>query len=248
MVQVQSIVTCQRLDEVAVVTLNRPEVRNALSKELRRKLRCLMDELDANDSVRAIVLTGADPAFCAGLDLRDLEGNTGDLETLGIDNAPFLSTTTPLIGAVNGPAYTGGLEIALACHFLIASDRATFADTHTRLGVTPGWGMSVLLSESIGVRRAREMSLTSLPIDADTAYAWGLVNRVVPHANLLASAITLGHAIGANDSAAVRRHIDLYARQAKARNIEAWKFESEAWSGVDTLMDSSVTSKVLPSS
>lgn len=244
----QTILTTERDGAVAIVTLNRPEVRNALSKELRIALRSRIGELDADTDVRAIILTGADPAFCAGIDLRELGGEAAELESVGPDTSPFTAATTPLIGAVNGPAYTGGLEIALACHFLIASDRATFADTHGRLGVTPGWGMSVLLSEAIGVRRAREMSLTSLPIDSATAYAWGLVNRLVPHGELLESALALGHAISVNEGDVVQKHLELYAKQTAARNADAWRFEAEAWSGVERLKDSDVRSRVLPSS
>jgi enoyl-CoA hydratase len=234
----ESILLCERVDGVAIVTMNRPEVRNALSKELRKLLRTRIAELDADDTVRCIILTGTDPAFCAGVDLRELEQGTSDIEPVGPDTAPFASVSTPLIGAVNGPAYTGGLEIALTCHFLIASERATFADTHARLGVMPGWGMSVLLAEAIGVRRAREMSLSSLPVNAKTACEWGLVNRVVPHAELLSSATDLGLAISANDQQAVQRHVRLYDSQAGSRNVDAWRLESEAWIGIDQLKKS----------
>jgi enoyl-CoA hydratase len=213
------------------VTLNRPEVRNALSSELRLTLRSQIHELDGDPEVAAIILTGSDPAFCAGVDLRELEGGTSMLEPVGPHSTPFVSVQTPLIGAINGPAYTGGLELALLCHFLVASDRAVFADTHARLGLLPGWGMSVMLNESIGVRRAREMSLTSRPIDARTAYDWGLVNRVVPHEDLMSTAMQIAASIRANDHDAVARHTKLYDKQSTARNDDAWRLEREAWIG-----------------
>src|SRR5215470_4452958 len=107
--------------------------------------------------------------------------------------------TKPLIGAVNGVAVTGGLEVALNCDFLVASDRARFADTHARVGVMPGWGLTVLLPQRIGVARAREMSLTGNYVDATTALQWGLVNHVVPHDQLLPFARGLGADIVSND-------------------------------------------------
>src|SRR5208282_2153798 len=92
---------------------------------------------------------------------------------------------TPVIGAINGAAVTGGLELALACDFLVASERARFADTHARVGIMPGWGLTYELPEAIGVRRAREMSATGNFVGARTAMEWGLVNHLVPHSELL---------------------------------------------------------------
>jgi enoyl-CoA hydratase len=132
-------VLAEQRDGVALVTLNRPARRNALSGALLTVLCGTLAELDAEPGVRAIVLTGADPAFCAGLDLTELSQPDSQLAAVG--SAPVLPPlATPLIGAVNGAAVTGGLELALACDFLIASERATFADTHARLGIMPGWG------------------------------------------------------------------------------------------------------------
>ena len=136
------------------------------------------------------MLTGADPAFCAGLDLGELSStgiNSGSGG--GSENAParsgargpFPRLTKPLIGAINGVAVTGGFELALNCDFLIASEHAKFGDTHTRVGVMPGWGLTVLLPQAIGVRRAREMSFTGNFMSADEALERGLVNHVVPH-------------------------------------------------------------------
>lgn len=185
-------------DAVATVTLNRPEARNALSPQLMARLYATLEDVDRRDEVAAIVLTGADPAFCAGLDLKAVAGG----ELIGSRDTPsgprpapvaepaegvlpFDRLTKPLIGAINGAAITGGLELALGCDVLIASDRARFADTHARVGVMPGWGLTVLLPQAIGLRRAREMSFTGNFVDATTALAWGLVNRVVTHDALL---------------------------------------------------------------
>src|SRR5215469_980970 len=170
--------------QVATVTLNRPDRRNAISSALLTSLRDLLAEIDSRPDVRAIVLTGADPAFCAGLDLTELAQPGSRLGSRTNKNAvPDLAT--PLIGAINGAAVTGGLELALACDFLIASERATFADTHARVGVMPGGGLTVRLPELVGVNRARQMSFTGDFVGAAQALEWGLVNEVVPHSELL---------------------------------------------------------------
>lgn len=229
------ILTVERTDGVATVTLNRPEVRNALSQELRHALRTSIAALDADETVRAIVLTGAGKAFCAGVDARELGAETSaDIRPL---TAPFLTSATPLIGAVNGAAYTGGLELALACHFLVASDRATFADTHTRLRLMPGWGLTVLLTDAVGSRRAREMSLSSAPVDAATALRWGLVNHVVAHEELLPFTLGLARQIAAHGAAAGRRVSRLYDAQAAARNAAAWQLEAASWVGTEPVQD-----------
>jgi enoyl-CoA hydratase len=222
-----------RDDGVAIVTLNRPAARNALSKELRQAIRAAVAELDADRTVAAIVLTGEGPAFCAGVDTRELGADAAaDIRPL---TAPFVSSATPLIGAINGPAYTGGLELALACHFLVASDRATFADTHTRLRLMPGWGLTVLLTDAVGARRAREMSLSSAPIDAATALQWGLVNHVVAHEELMGFTVAAARRIATHGRAAVRRVSQLYDDQAAARNAAAWRLEADSWVGTEPL-------------
>ncbi len=187
------VILVERRDAVAVVRLNRPAARNALNAELRRALPATLTELDAGDAA-AIVLTGADPAFCAGLDLKEL--STAGLSGDGDGSPPFSTISKPVIGAINGPAVTGGFELALCCDFLIASERASFADTHARVGVMPGWGLTVLLPQAIGVRRARQLSFTGNYLDAPTAYEWGLVNEVVAHDALLDRASELASDMG----------------------------------------------------
>lgn len=180
-------------DGVALVTLNRPEAMNALSTELRIALSQTIDRLEADPDVHIMILTGAgDRAFTAGLDLKEL----GDVGLGGPSvhieaHDPVLSINRfsgPIIGAVNGVAITGGFEIALACDFLIASPNARFADTHARVGILPGWGLSQKLSRLIGISRAKELSFTGNFIDADTAHKWGLVNHIVPADQLIETA------------------------------------------------------------
>ena len=226
-------------DRIATITLNRPEARNALSSEVLQLLPQLMRDADADADVDVLVLTGADPAFCAGLDLKELGSSGGNLGGgSGADGSanrsgvrgPFPKLTKPLIGAVNGVAVTGGFELALNCDFLVASEHAKFGDTHARVGVMPGWGLTVLLPQAIGVRRAREMSFTGNFMSADEALQWGLVNHVVPHDELLTFTRSIAADIVGNDVAGVRRIRATYA--SIAHDDDAWETESRdsrAW-------------------
>ncbi|MDE0802462.1 MAG: enoyl-CoA hydratase [Acidimicrobiales bacterium] len=217
---------------VATVTMNRPKARNALSQELRRALWKSVGELEADDTVAAIVLTGADPAFCAGLDLKELASTagaalseTGAAGETSSQRGPVPPLTKPLIGAINGVAITGGFEVALACDFLIASEKAAFADTHARMGIMPGWGLTVLLPEAVGFRRAKELSTTGNFLDAQTALSWGLVNHVVPHDECVPFAQKLAADIASNDAVAVRQMLSTYAQGALVDGEEAWAIE-----------------------
>lgn len=224
-------------ERIATITLNRPEARNALSSEVLRLLPQRLLEADADPEVDVIVLTGADPAFCAGLDLKQLgegrlldgTGADGSVNDSGV-RGPFPRLTKPLIGAVNGVAVTGGLELALNCDFLVASERAKFGDTHSRVGVMPGWGLTVLLPQAIGVRRAREMSYTGNFLDAHEALQWGLVNRVVPHEELLATTRRIALDIIGNNQPGVREIRRTYAAvTAETAGWEAEAAASQAW-------------------
>lgn len=184
------------VDGCAVLTLNRPQAMNALSSELRLAIAQQVAELEADPAVRVLVLTGAGRAFCAGLDLKEL-GAQGIGDTVGERNfetdpvAALSAFSGPIVVAVNGPAITGGFELALAGDVLVASTQARFADTHARVGVMPGWGLSQKLSRLIGISRAKELSFTGNFLDATQAERWGLVNRVVAPEALLPTAITL---------------------------------------------------------
>jgi enoyl-CoA hydratase len=181
----------------AVLTLNRPEALNALSRALMAQLSDAIDRLEADPAVRVLILTGAGKAFCAGLDLKELgsgQAAVGGREGAVDANDPVSALQRfrgPVIGAINGAAVTGGFELALACDVLLASPQARFADTHARVGIAPGWGLSQKLSRAIGIYRAREVSLTGNWVSAEQAAAWGFVNRVVPAEGLLDAARAL---------------------------------------------------------
>ena len=226
----QGTITTEISEGVAVISLNRPEVRNALNSQILRAIPEVIASLEENPEVDVLVLTGTDPAFCAGLDLRELGDTGGNIEPeaqSSMSKGPFPERTKPLIGAINGVAVTGGLELALACDFLIASDRAQFADTHARVGVMPGWGLSVLLPQAIGVRRSREMSLTGNYVGAELAASWGLVNRVVPHEDLIGTVLELAADIRSNNQQGVRQMLQTYERTTSVTLEEGWDIEAK---------------------
>jgi len=206
------VVLTEVADRIATVTMNRPEARNALNRDLRHSLSATLAALDGDPEVDVIVLTGADPAFCAGVDLKEMGSSAGSttLDNTTRARGPFPPMAKPVIGAVNGVAVTGGLEVALSCSFLVASERARFADTHARVGVMPAWGLTVLLPQAVGLRRARQMSITGNFVGAEEALAWGLVNQVVAHEDLLPAARRLAADIAGNDQPAVRRLLETY--------------------------------------
>lgn len=232
----ENLVLLEEEDGVALVTLNRPAARNALSRQLLKRLREVFERLAHDDNVGAVILTGSDPAFCAGLDLKELSGSsallsdgvTGEGRDPGVPaGSPWLPLGKPLIGAVNGVAVTGGLELALNCDFLIASERASFADTHARVGIMPGWGLSVLLPERVGFTMARRMSFTGDFVDARRALECGLVTEVVPHDQLLVRARSLAATVASNHRPAVLALHNSYRRIEAEINGAAMDLEAE---------------------
>jgi enoyl-CoA hydratase len=183
---------------LAVVTLNRPDQMNALNAALRIALGETLASLEADPEIRAIVLTGAGRAFCAGMDLKEIggggEGQTGyDLSVAGQDamRAGFEGFSGPVIAAVNGAAATAGFEMALACDLIFVARGARFLDTHARVGIVPGWGLSQRLPRLIGINRAKEVSLSGNALSAERAVEWGLANRLCEPDSLLAEAKAL---------------------------------------------------------
>ncbi|MGC8513680.1 MAG: enoyl-CoA hydratase [Acidimicrobiales bacterium] len=244
----QDLILVESQDGVATVTLNRPSARNALSRPLLRQLRETFARLGSDDSVGVVILTGADPAFCAGLDLKELSASSELLDGVegpdrdggpaprddrpapqqaSASGSPWEPLGKPLIGAVNGAAITGGLELALNCDFLIASERAVFADTHARVGIMPGWGLSVLLPERVGFTMARRMSFTGDFVDARRALECGLVTEVVPHDQLLDRAQALAATIAANHRPAVLELHGSYRRIEAEINGAALDIEAD---------------------
>ena len=190
------LVTVEARERTAILTLRRPDVGNLMNSAMLARMRAAIADGDASEDVDVIVLTGADPEFCVGDDIEEITSADPEVRR-SINEGVFLSplvwppTAKPVIGAINGPAVTGGFELALVCDVLIASTAARFADTHARVGIMPGWGLSQRLSRAIGVSRAKELSLSGNYLDAATACEWGLVNRVVEPEDLMPAALKL---------------------------------------------------------
>lgn len=227
-----SVLLVERDGATAVLTMNRPEALNALSLELEAALKDAFRALAADEGLRAVVLTGAGRAFCAGVDLKELERTgTEARDWLGGDSLADIvrAFPVPVIAAVNGFAITGGLELAMLADFIIAAPEARFADTHARVGITPSWGLSQVLPRRVGEARARQMSFTGAFVDADRALAWGLVNEVVPAAGLLPRARAVAAEIGGTDRATLDRLRNLYRDSAGLPLAEGLALEARVF-------------------
>jgi enoyl-CoA hydratase/carnithine racemase len=204
---------------VRLLQLDRPQARNALSSELVLALHDALLAAEDDPAVEAIVLTGSDPAFCAGADLKEVAAS-GPAYFDVFTDADCVSAVgrlaTPVIGAVNGAAFTGGLELALGCDFLIASERALFADTHVRVGVLPGGGMTARLPRAVGQQRARRMSMTGEDLNAAEALRIGLVTEVVAHDRVVPRALELAAAVVEVSPELLRPLKQMYAVSADA--------------------------------
>jgi enoyl-CoA hydratase len=211
-------------ERVRTLTLNRPTARNALSSALRDQFFAALADAEAEDGVDVVILTGSDPVFCAGLDLKELGGQSA----LPDISPRWPAMSKPVIGAINGAAVTGGLELALYCDILIASEQARFADTHARVGLLPTWGLSVRLPQKVGIGLARRMSLTGDYLSAADALRAGLVTEVVPHDQLLSTAREVASAIVGNNQDAVRALLSSYHRIDATHTDEGLWLEATA--------------------
>jgi len=202
---------------------------------MRQRLEQLCADVDADDAVDVVVLTAVDPVFCAGADVKEI-AQLGSALPPTNPGAALRSVSKPVLAAVNGACVTGGLELALSCDFIVASDRARFADTHARLGVIPRWGMSALLPRAVGIRKAKELTATGAFVDAHEALRIGLVAHVVPHDELAGRALVLATSIAEGEARAIRASLDLYDRGDGRTRSEALELEAEVSRGwiVDT--------------
>lgn len=231
----ESVLLVEKAGGVATVTLNRPRAMNALSRELRLELAATFVAFKDDADIGVVILTGAGRAFCAGMDLKELSRTSQPLRESGASTSSMdvvrimEAFDRPIIGAINGFAITGGFELALTCDVSIASHAARFADTHARMGVMPGWGLSQKLSRAIGIYRARELSFTGNYLSAAQAEAWGLVNRVVAPADLLPTCRALAADMLSCESDMLRR-LKLVINRGYARTLEeGLRIEQAAW-------------------
>lgn len=216
---------------VRTIEIDRPEAKNALNGAMRRELGELLQAADRDPAVTAVVLAAVDPVFSAGVDFKDVDPafDAGAARFALNPGRALRAMRTPVICAVNGACVSGALEIALSCTFVVASERARFADTHARLGVVATWGLTALLPRAVGLRRAREMSITGNFVDAPTALAIGLVNHVVPHGELRTFALGLAGEVAS--TAAVGEVLALYARGQDLSLAAALELEADATTG-----------------
>ena len=196
---------------------------------MRRELKALFGDAAADDDVAVVVLTGADPAFCGGVDIKEVRAGEAREGEITDPAAALRAVPKPVIGAINGVCVTGGLELALGCDILLASDRARFADTHVRIGFVPAWGMSAFLAQAVGTRKAIELSLTGAFVDAEEALRIGLVNHVVPHEELLRRAYELAAVIRDGDPDATGTVLGIYREAAGVPVNDALAIERAAF-------------------
>jgi enoyl-CoA hydratase/carnithine racemase len=231
-----------RVPHVLLVTLNRPQVRNAFNTQMGEELLDLWTRLaEEAGEARCVVLTGAgEQAFCAGADLKERNGMTQEAwrrQHELFERAFWALGDLPLpaIAAVNGPAYAGGLELALMCDFIYAVRSARFALTEVSLGIMPGAGGTQNLPRAVGERRAKEIILTARPFGAEEAHQWGLVNRLCEPGEAVAAALDTALAIARNAPLAVRQ-AKKSVRYGMQMDIgSAYRFEVEAYNRlVDT--------------
>lgn len=214
----------------AILRLNRPERLNTLSVSLRKAIIAEVARLERDPAVRVLVLTGNGRAFSAGLEVSEWDSGEGPAAGAWVHDpvAALLGFSGPVIGAVNGLCVTGGLELALACDLLVAAQGARFADTHSRVGLLPGWGGSVRLARRVGPARAMEMALTARFLSDHEALDWGLVNHLVPPEALLPAALNLARQCLAAPAGGVEAYKNLLRCGAAAPFDEALAQERAA--------------------
>lgn len=219
-----------RKGRIALLTFNRPDKLNALSSGLRQAFIRTLREMSDEDDVRVVVLTGAGRAFSAGLDLGEIAASGASVEAnVGAENMveAIAAFPKPIIGAINGLAVTGGFEIALALDILLVAEEASFIDSHVRVGISPGWGLSQRLARAVGLSRANELSLAARPLGAREAVEWGLANRVYPAVELVPAALALADQIAAHEPAGVQTMKGLIAAGFAGTLAEGLRREDE---------------------
>ncbi len=220
---------------IAKITLNRPHVLNAVDEELLSELMAALDEIEKDDSINVVILTGAGRAFSVG---RDLKGILEGRERAGGSRYKALEDLSkPVIAAVNGYCFTGSFEMAMCADIIIASENAVFADTHARFGVIPGGGQTQRLPRQIGPQKAKELLFTCDTISAHEAERIGIVNKVVPPEKLEEAAMEMAEKILKNIPEALRVIKSLVNKGMKTDLETGLKMEAEMHKGPISLME-----------
>ncbi|MEE4023388.1 enoyl-CoA hydratase-related protein [Gordonia sp. PKS22-38] len=218
----------ERDGTVAVLTLNRPDRRNAINRAMRKAIKKELWRADTDDDVHAVVITGAGTSFSSGVDLPEALSGPSPRTEGPTPTQVLRAISKPVIAAVNGPCYTGGFEFATNCSFIIASEKAVFADTHAQIGLLNGWGGSAMLPRTVGLAAAIQIILSGEPFDAHTALRIGLANEVVDHERLMVRTLEIAHAIADGHPGAVQRMLRLLKDGAGASVTQALALEAEA--------------------
>jgi enoyl-CoA hydratase len=231
-------VLTERRDGVLVITINRPQAKNAMTEAAAKLIAAAIDELDGSEGLRAAVLTGAGGSFCSGMDLKGfLRGESPTVEGRGLAGLTLAPPRKPLIAAVEGWALAGGFEILLACDLVVAAETARFGVPETKRALVAGAGAAMLLPQRIPLPVALELLLTGDPISAQRAYELGLVNRVTPEGGALDAALALAATIAGNGPLAVAVTKEI-ARSASDWTLEeGWKRQADLMAPVFTSED-----------
>jgi enoyl-CoA hydratase len=235
------VVEWERRGSTALVTLNRPEARNAISPEVSETMVGVLDEVEADDGLRAVVLTGAGEVFSAGADLKVVaQGRALEIARVkgGFAGVVTRDFPKPLIAAVNGPALAGGFEIVLSCDLVVASDTARFGIPEVQRGLMAAAGGLIRLPKRVPLAVALELAMTGDPIEVSRALELGLVNRVVPRADVVDAALALAERIGANSPIAVRMSRRLVREAAELDEAAGWQRTNELATDVFSSGDS----------
>jgi enoyl-CoA hydratase len=224
------LVLFERRGNAALVTLNRPDARNAISPEVSQAMAAVLDEIEADPALRAVVLTGTGEVFSAGADLKVVAQGRGMEIARG--KGGFAGVTTrdfpkPLIAAVNGPALAGGFEIVLSCDLVVAADSSRFGIPEVQRGLMAAAGGLIRLPKRVSLAIALELAMTGDPIDADRALQLGLVNRLVPRDQVIAEACALADRIAENSPIAVRLSRQLVREAAELPEADGWRRTNE---------------------
>jgi enoyl-CoA hydratase len=220
-----AVVESEKRDRVAIVTLNRPEARNAVNRELAEAMEAILDDLEADNAITVVIVTGAGSTFCAGADLKQVaKGRGGDLTTKrgGFGGIVTRNYPKPIIAAVNGPALAGGFEIVLSCDLVVAADHAQFGLPEVKRGLFAAAGGLIRLPKRVPLALATEIAITGDPIGADRALQLGLVNRMVPGDQVVDEALALAGRISANGPLAVRNTLKMVHEALDLTEAEAW--------------------------
>jgi len=228
----------ERRGHVELLTINRPEARNAINRATALALSDALDDCERDDDVWVVVLTGAgDKAFSAGMDLKAFATGEFPITEKGFGGITKRDFSKPLIAAANGSALAGGFEMMISCDMVVAADHAKFGIPEATRGLVAGAGGLIRLPKRVPLTVAYELALTGDPIDAQRAYELGLVNRVVPGAEVLDAAIALAERIAKNAPLAVRTSKDVMRRSIEMSEANAWVTNDEAFAMIGRSAD-----------